>query len=164
MEKSNLNIVVFDQDDSFTATEQSQIAHSTARRQTSDYGLSSSPPQQVISNEIHLLREKIHSLQEKANKIEESLRTTVQNSSSGMSSSSHLPQSSGQLEEVLKVVETKIQIIIQETKKIIEKLTSEFDRKIAQSSSQKTHEHNSIAKIQKHCRDSLQQIEDNYQR
>ena len=60
-----------------------------------------------------------------------------------MSSVSQMPQGSvhniGQLEELLKVVETKIQVIIRETKKIIEKLTTDFDKKLSKGNTHNNH-------------------------
>ena len=54
-----------------------------------------------------------------------------------------MPQGSvhniGQLEELLKVVETKIQVIIRETKKIIEKLTTDFDKKLSKGNTHNNH-------------------------
>ena len=84
-----------------------------------------------------MLTEKIKNLQDKTNKIEESLRTTNQFTSSVISSASSIPTNSSHLDELLKVVETKIQVIILETKKIIERLATEFDRKLAQGTGQK---------------------------
>ena len=85
-----------------------------------------------------------------------------------MSSVSQMQQGSahniGQLEELLKVVETKIQVIIRETKKIIEKLTTDFDKKLSKGNTHNNHEQNSIAKIQNHCRDAINQMEQHYQR
>ena len=137
MDRNNLNIVVFDEEESFVATEQSRINNSVVRRQNSSYGLNSSNVQTVISSEIHMLTEKIKNLQDKTNKIEESLRTTNQFTSSVISSASSIPTNSSHLDELLKVVETKIQVIILETKKIIERLATEFDRKLAQGTGQK---------------------------
>ena len=106
-----------------------------------------------------MLSEKIRNLQSKTTKIEESLRNTVQNSMSQISSSSSIPhQNISQLDEVLKLIETKIQIIIQETKKIIEKITTEFDKKLSQGTNNKDREQNAISKIQQHCRDSIFRI------
>ena len=69
MDKNNLNIVVFDEDDSFVGTEQSRFHNSTVRRQTSEYGLGASSSPGMISNEIQMLSEKIRHLQDKTNKI-----------------------------------------------------------------------------------------------
>lgn len=47
---------------------------------------------------------------------------------------------------------------MQETKKIIEKMTGDFDKKMNKTMMQKNHETNSIAKIQTHCRDTIMKI------
>ena len=69
MDKNNLNIVVFDDEDSFVGTEQSRYNNSVVRRQTSEYGLATSNHQGMISNEIQMLTEKIRNLQDKTTKI-----------------------------------------------------------------------------------------------
>lgn len=52
---------------------------------------------------------------------------------------------------------------MQETKRIIEKMTSELDKKLSKVNIQKNHEASSIAKIQAHCRDTIAKVEQNYQ-
>ena len=55
MDKNNFNIVVFDDEESFVATDQSRYNTSLVRRQTSDYGLATSNNYGMISNEIQML-------------------------------------------------------------------------------------------------------------
>lgn len=118
MEKNNLNIVVFDEEDSFVGTEQSRFNNSVIRRQNSEYGLGASSAPGMISNEIQLLNEKIRHLQDKTNKIEETLRTPTLFSASVISSTASIPHQnqsnpqSSHVDELLRVIETKIKVII----------------------------------------------------
>ena len=54
-------------------------------------------------------------------------------------------------------------MVIEETKKIIERMSTEFDKKLSQNTSQKDREHAAVIKMQKHCRDSISQMEQHYQ-
>lgn len=62
---------------------------------------------------------------EKAAKIQDMLKTHNDTTAlNDISSSVHNTTSNSQIEELLRVVETKIQVVVQETKKIIERMTS----------------------------------------
>lgn len=54
MQSNNLNMVVFDDNESFI-TEQSRVNYSNSRRPTTYDGYSTNQPQTVITNELALL-------------------------------------------------------------------------------------------------------------
>ena len=117
MDRPNLNIVLFDDEESFVNTEQSRINNSTFPKHSTQEGFGVNHSQALISNEIHMLREKLGKIQDKAHQVEDLVKNAFQNSPTAViSSSQSIPHSSAhssQLEELLRVVETKIQIIIQ---------------------------------------------------
>ena len=68
MDRNNLNVVVFDEQESFTATEQSRFSYGRRHNPYDTYSSSQSPD--LVLNELNMLSQHVHNLQEKTNKIE----------------------------------------------------------------------------------------------
>lgn len=71
-------------------------------------------------------------------------------------SKTNIPEAHGQ--HILMVIEKKVQIIVKETKKIVDKLGENFDKKI-ENKLNKKYDEAGISKLKKSYADSLKNIE-----
>ncbi len=152
MEKGNLNVIIFE-DDEPPSKDQRQLRNTNPFK-----GSSSNPQYDIIEQEIQYLSEKVKSLQQQTdnlNVFRNDSNCTQRNSMTNIESTPN--------KDVLMAIEKKIQIIIKETRKIVDKLGENFEKKL-QGKLSKKYDELGVNKIKENYAASLKKIEEHYKK
>ena len=124
MERGNANVIIFEDD------EPSMKEHQESRTVLSSKQLEAPRNQQIeiFEQEIQYLTDKIKSLEQQADSL-----THLKNDSNANHrfSTTSLEIPSSHSREVVIAIEKKIQIIVRETRRIVDKLGETFDKKLS---------------------------------
>ena len=123
MEKGNLNVIIFDDDEPSIKDHRQSRTVATSKQGAP----SSSHHIEVIEQEIQYLTDKIKSLEQQADSL-----THIKNESTTncRQSRNSIDISTDHNKEILMVIEKKIQVIVRETRKIVDKLGETFEKKL----------------------------------
>ena len=156
MEKGNINVIIFDDDEPSIKEHRDSRAVLNSRQGTSG----NSHHMEIIQQEIGYLTDKIRSLEQQADSLSQ-----LKNDSTShyRQSNTTIDISPGHHQEIFMTIEKKVQIIVRETRKMVDKLGETFEKKL-QARISKKHEDSGITKIKENYFNAIRKIEDGYKR
>ena len=153
MEKASLNVIIFDEDEP-------SVKDHRESRCSKQAGSSSSHNLEIIEQEIQYLTDKIRSLE---NQAESLVHLKNESNVSNRVSATKGDLVGGERGEIIMIMERKMQIIVSETRRIVDKLGETFEKKLLNQIGNKCDE-SGISKIRQNYSDEVRKIEDGYRK
>lgn len=113
---------------------------------------------EIIEQEIGYLTDKIRTLQQQADSL---AQLKNESNSNCKQSNNTIDISAGHSQEILIAIEKKIQVVVRETRRIVERLGETFEKKL-QARISKKYEDSGVSKIKESYFTAVRKIEEGY--
>lgn len=154
MEKGNINVIIFEDDD-LPAKDSHKDSRANNTKTAQQLG---NHQYEIIEQEIQYLSEKIRSLEAQTENL-----GLMKNESNFPSRNSATCIEGSQTKEVLAAIEKKIQIMVREIRKIVDKMGEGFEKKLEVKITKK-YDELGIEKLREGYAASVKKIEEGYRK